>query len=543
VSAVEFHHIDKSFGAVAALTDVSFTIEAGETHAIVGENGAGKSTLLKILAGTLRPDRGELRIGGGAVSLASPRDALARGIGLVHQEMLAFPNLSVTANIFAGRELRGTFGLLRESAMRERARALLTRLYLPISPDAMVEALPVAYRQLLQVARALAFECRTLALDEPTTSLTAAETDHLFAVLDGLERAGVTIIYVSHRLAEVFRLCDRITALRDGHYVNTFRRADVTQDAIVQAMVGRNVDFLYPRGAPPARADSLATSVNGRGATAPLASLTPSRSLEPQALRSGVSKTERHNGSVPRVPALLRLDGLTSRPCFENVSLSIAPGEIIGIFGLVGSGRTELLETIVGLRPVSAGTLTIDGRAYRFRSPRAAARAGIVLVPEDRQRQGLFFNLNLRHNLMLPSAEARDVRVVRDSERDRSAGLLRQWRIVAPSIEATPGALSGGNQQKVVAAKWLALKPRVLLLDEPTKGVDVGAKYDIHRIVREMAAGGTGCLLVSSDLPEVLALADRILVMREGRLRGQIDASKADEEAVMRMAATAEASA
>jgi ABC-type sugar transport system ATPase subunit len=494
VPAVAFHHIDKSFGAVAALSDVSFTIEAGETHAIVGENGAGKSTLLKVLAGTLRPDRGELRIGGSAVSLTSPRDALARGIGLVHQEMLAFPNLSVTANIFAGRELTGTFGLLRESAMRERARALLTRLHLAVSPDATVAALPVAYRQLLQVTRALAFECRTLALDEPTTSLTAAETDHLFAVLDGLKRDGVTIIYVSHRLAEVFRLCDRITALRDGRYVNTFRRADVTPDAIVQAMVGRNIEAPSPGGAP---ADT----------------------------------------SAP----LLRLDRFTSRPCFENVSLSVARGEIVGLFGLVGSGRTELLEGIVGLRPTSAGTMTIDGHACRFRSARAAARAGVVLVPEDRQRQGLFFNLNLRHNLMLPSAEARNIRVVRDSERDTSAALLRQWRIVAPSLQTTPGALSGGNQQKVVAAKWLALKPRVLLLDEPTKGVDVGAKYDIHGIVREMAAGGTGCLLVSSDLPEVLALADRILVMREGRLRGEIDGSAADEETIMRMAATAEA--
>ena len=502
--AVEFHHIDKSFGAVAALAGVSFTIESGDAHAIVGENGAGKSTLLKILAGTLRPDRGELRVGGEAVALASPRDALARGIGLVHQEMLAFPNLSVTANIFAGRELTGTFGRLREAAMRERARALLARLHLPVSPDATVDALPVAYRQLLQVARALAFECRTLALDEPTTSLTAAETDHLFAVLDDLKRDGVTIIYVSHRLAEVFRLCDRITALRDGRFVNTFRRATVTSDEIVQAMVGRNLE----------------TPVRGAAMDAAAA-------------------------------PVLRLDRVASHSCFEEVSLTVRRGEIVGLFGLVGSGRTELLETIVGLRPASAGTLSVDGRACRFRSPREAARAGVVLVPEDRQRQGLFFNLNLRHNLMLPSAEARDLRVVRDSERAGSAALLRQWRIVAPSIQATPDVLSGGNQQKVVAAKWLALEPRVLLLDEPTKGVDVGAKYDIHAIVRELAARGTGCLLVSSDLPEVLALADRIVVMREGRLRGEVaagtsggaagDARGNTEETVMRMAATSEA--
>src|SRR5438093_3800969 len=290
--AVEFHHIDKSFGAVAALRDVTFPIQSGEAHAIVGENGAGKSTLLKILAGGLRPDRGELRIGGEPVVLGGARDALARGIGLVHQEMLAFPNLSVTANIFAGRELTGRLGWLREAAMRDRARELLARLHVPVSPDASAGALPVAYRQLLQVARALAFECRTLALDEPTTSLTAAETDHLFRILDTLKQAGVTIIYVSHRIPEVFRLCDRITALRDGRYVGTFQRDAVTSDEIVQAMVGR----------------AIPERTGGSGATAP-----------------GIARD-----------AGLQVDGLTRRPCFERVSFAVGPGEIVGLFGLVG---------------------------------------------------------------------------------------------------------------------------------------------------------------------------------------------------------------
>jgi rhamnose transport system ATP-binding protein len=493
--AVEFHHIDKSFDAVVALRDVTFPVADGEAHAIVGENGAGKSTLLKILAGTLRPDRGELRLAGVPVVLAGARDALARGIGLVHQEMLAFPNLSVTANIFAGRELTGRLGWLRHAAMRDRARQLLLRLHVPVSPDALMEGLPVAYRQLLQVARALAFDCRILALDEPTTSLTAAETDHLFRILDDLKRAGVTIIYVSHRLPEVFRLCDRVTVLRDGHAVGTFQRGEVTSDEIVQAMVGRVIPPREPRS-------------SGTGAAA--------------------------GAGAP-----LRLDGLTRRPCFEGVSMTVAPGEIVALFGLVGSGRTELLETIVGLRRPDAGTITVGERPFQFRSPRHAARAGIVLVPEDRQRQGLFFNLSLRHNLVLPSAEVERVRVVRKSERGTTAAMLRRWRIRAPSVNATPLALSGGNQQKVVVAKWLATGPRVLLLDEPTKGVDVGAKYEIHGIVREMAAKGTACLMVSSDLPEVLALADRILVMREGRIRGELSAGDAvppSEEGVMRLA-------
>jgi ABC-type sugar transport system ATPase subunit len=496
VASVEFRHVDKSFGAVAALRDVSFAIGDGESHAIVGENGAGKSTLLKILAGGIHPDAGELRIDGRAVTLAGARDALGRGVGFVHQELLAFPNLSVTANIFAGRELTGRVGWLRGDEMRERARRLLERLRLPVSPDATVETLPVAYRQLLQVARALAFDCRTLALDEPTASLTAAEAERLFECLDGLRRSGVTLIYVSHRLPEVFRLCRRITVLRDGRYIGTFDRDRATADDIVQAMVGRTI--------PP---------------------------------RTAAARTPASDA-----PPLLQLAGLTRRPCFENVSLAVRPGEIVGLFGLIGSGRTELLETVFGLHRADSGSIAIGAVPQHFSSPRQAARAGVVLVPEDRQRRGLFFNLNLRHNLALPAAEARGALVVRQNERQTTAALLERWRIKAPSIDASPATLSGGNQQKVVAAKWLALNPRVLLLDEPTTGVDVGAKYEIHGIVSEMAARGAACLVASSDLPELLAIADRIVVMRQGVLRGAIAASDSaafTEEGVMRLAATA----
>jgi ABC-type sugar transport system ATPase subunit len=491
VAGLEFSHIDKSFGAVAALRDVSFGVEVGQAHAIVGENGAGKSTLLKILAGTLRLDRGELRLAGAPLHLARPHDALARGIGLVHQEMLAFPNLSVAANIFAGRELTNRFGRLRKSEMRRRAAELLARLHVPVSPDAQVDLLPVAYRQLVQVARALAFECRILALDEPTTALTDAETDHLFGILAGLKQRGVTLIYVSHRLPEVFRLCERITVLRDGRRVETFDRAAVDADRIVQAMVGRPI---------PARAASARPVAAG--------------------------------------PPRLRLRDLSS-PSFEQLTFDIHSGEILGLFGLVGSGRSELLETIVGLRRLERGELRLDDTVRRFRSPREAARAGIVLVPEDRQRQGLFFNLTLRHNLVLPSAETSHALIIRRRERHEAQSLVSTWRIRASSIDAEPDSLSGGNQQKVVLAKWLALEPRVLLLDEPTKGVDVGAKFEIHGILRELAARGAACLMVSSDLPEILALADRILVMREGRIRGELRGADAGAEQVMRLATEA----
>ncbi len=373
--------------------------------------------------------------------------------------------------------------------MRARAADLLDRLHAPFGPDAPVESLSVGHRQLLQIARALAFECRVLALDEPTTALGEGETDHLFRILERLKREGVTLIYVSHRLREVFRLCDRITVLRDGRHAGTFDRSCVAEHDIVHAMVGRDI---------PER---------------------PARSARGEA------------------PARLRLSGLSRRPSFDDVTLEVRAGEIVGLFGLIGSGRSEMLETIAGVYQTDRGDVFLDGRRLAARSPRQAARAGIVLVPEDRQQQSLFFNLSLRHNLVLPRAEMSGAWRVRRAERALAGEILARWRIKAPSVDVAPGALSGGNQQKVAVSRWLATGPRVLLLDEPTKGVDVGAKFEIHGMIREMADRGAACLLASSDLPEVLTLADRILVMREGRLRGELAAADADEARVMHLAA------
>ncbi|HYT73869.1 MAG TPA: sugar ABC transporter ATP-binding protein, partial [Vicinamibacterales bacterium] len=414
-----------------------------------------------------------------------------RGIGMVYQEMLSFPNLTVTGNIFAGRELtRG--GRLRNVAMRARTAALLDELHLSVSPDAQAESLSAAHRQLLQVARALAFDCQILVLDEPTTSLTDAETDHLFAVLERLKARGVTLLYVSHRIPEVFRLCDRITVLRDGTYVDTFDRRGVNADQVVRAMVGRE--------------------------------------LPPRAVLSKEART----GSEP---PLLSVDGLGRRPCFRNVSIQVNGGEIVGLFGLVGSGRSELLETLFGVHPAETGRIRVGGETVNASSPREAARAGIALVPEERQRQGLLFNLTIRHNLVLPGRAIRGDLLVRTArERREARALVDTWRIKAADVEVTPDALSGGNQQKVVVAKWLATRPRVVLLDEPTKGVDVGAKFEIHEIIRREAARGAACLVASSDLPEVLALADRIVIMREGAIQGQIAGADATEESVMRLA-------
>jgi rhamnose transport system ATP-binding protein len=489
VPGLEFHDIHKSFGAVRALRGVSLTVLPGETHALIGENGAGKSTLLKILAGVVSPDAGDITLDEHRLSLKGPREALAHGIGMVYQESLMFPNLTVSGNIFAGRELVGRGGVLHEREMRSRTRDLLARLHLALAPEAPMEHLSAAHAQLVQVARALAFDCRVLVLDEPTTALTLAEAEHLFRILGDLRSRGVTILYVSHRIPEVFRLCDRITVLRDGQYVGTYDRAAVAHDDIVRAMVGRDL---------------------------------PPRTIEHPAA----------DGDV-----VLEVRGLARPPALADASLTVRRGEIVGIFGLVGSGRSELLETIFGLRRATRGEVIVSGRRLRGGGVIEAARAGIALVPEDRQHQALLFNLTLRHNLVLPRAVAERTMVVRAPEERRfSTGLLQALRIKAPGVETTPDHLSGGNQQKVVLARWLGIEPRVFLLDEPTKGVDVGAKDEIHAIIRQKAAAGAACVVVSSDLPEVLAMAHRVVVMREGVIQGELAAEAANEESVMRLA-------
>ena len=488
-----------------ALTDVSFEIAAGEAHAIIGENGAGKSTLLKILAGIVQPETGELFWHGEPLKCLTPRHALERGIGMVYQEMLSFPNLSVAANIFAGREITKSGGRLDERAMHARTAELLAELHVPARPDTPMDQLPAALCQLVQVARALAFDCKVLVLDEPTTSLTDAEVDHLFAVVDQLKQRGLTILFVSHRIPEVFRLCDRITVLRDGLHAGTFTRADTTPDTIVRAMVGREPPGRIPRS---------------QGS-------------------DGSNGSQGSRGSVR-----LSLKALSRSPRFRDISFDVHAGEVVALFGLVGSGRTEVLETVFGIAPATAGHVEIDGHRVHIRSARDAAKAGLGFVPEERARQGLFFNLSLVTNIILPKA-AKDavLRIDRRADRRAAEKQVAELHIRTTSVDRTPDTLSGGNQQKVVAAKWLATLPKVLLLDEPTKGVDVGARFELHGLIRQQVDAGMGCLMVSSDLPEVLALADRILVMREGRLMGELDGATATDDTVMHLATHDEASA
>jgi ABC-type sugar transport system ATPase subunit len=538
VAGLEFRDIHKSFGAVRALDGVSFAVHEGETHALMGENGAGKSTLLKILAGIVRPDRGEILWDDQRLSLSGPRDALAHGIGMVYQELVSFPNLTVTGNIFAGRELTGRGGVLLERDMRLRTRDILARLQLSLSPDAPMEHLSTAHAQLVQVARALAFDCRVLVLDEPTTALTSADTDHLFRVLEDLRSRGVTILYVSHRIPEVFKLCDRITVLRDGRFVGTFDVGDRGPEA-----GGRRP------GAGVRSSEFQNSSANDGlslqdsrppvpGPRPPASGLRPLSHDHIVRAMVGRDLPPRESDAGPTAAKpVVQVRSLTRQPFFHDISFEVRAGEVLGVFGLVGSGRSELLETIFGLYKADRGELLLDGKLLPARGVGAATRAGIALVPEDRQRQGLFYNLALRHNLVMPRATmSRSLFVRPAEERAFSTGLLTAWRIKAPGVQVTPDHLSGGNQQKVVLARWLGTSPRVFLLDEPTKGVDVGAKDEIHAIIRQKARDGAACIVVSSDLPEILGVAHRILVMREGRMQGELAASRADEESVMQLA-------
>jgi ABC-type sugar transport system ATPase subunit len=488
---LQFAGVSKHFDGVLALDGVSFDVARGEVHAVMGENGAGKSTLMKILAGALRRDAGEIRLDGRPEAIPTPLDAHRLGIGIVHQEALVCDNLTVAENLFLGRpELSRGWRPVRFGPLRERARELFARLEHPIDPDAPVGTLSVALKQLVQIARALACDARLLILDEPTASLSDHEADVLFRILRGLRERGITILYVSHRLPEIRALADRATVLRDGRFVGTARVAETAAAELVRMMVGRDVEFEPVRTAPPAAA--------------------------------------------PR----LEVEGLSRAGVFEDISFAVRPGEIVGCFGLVGSGRTEAARAVFGLDPFDRGTVRLDGHPVRIRSPRHAVSLGIGLLPEDRKGQGAILGMALGKNVTLAAlpqlAPAGWIRG--GPERETVDGAIERLRIRTAGPAQEVRELSGGNQQKAVLAKWLAIRPGVLILDEPTKGIDIGAKTEIHRLIGELSAQGIAVLLISSELPEVLAVAHRILVFHEGRIVRELARGEADEENVMRHA-------
>jgi len=490
--------IGKGFPGVQALDGVDFEVMPGEVHALLGENGAGKSTLLKVLSGAQQPDRGTISIDGKTVTLNTPLEAQRCGVVTIYQEFTLAPNLTIAENVFIGREPgNGIFVNWRQ--MREETRAITRRLGLELRPTAVVRDLNVAEQQMVEIARALSMKSRLIVMDEPTSALSSAEVEKLFRIVRDLKAQGISIIFVTHRIEEVMELCDRYTVLRDGRRVAAGKIAETSVDQIIRAMVGRQVNALFAQ-----RESSTPGEV----------------ALEVEGL------TRRGNAQDQNATVL------------SNVSFAVRRGEILGIAGLVGAGRTEAARAIFGADPFDSGRILVAGQKVDIRSPRSAIRHGIGLVPEDRKRQALFLALAVQTNLSM-AAQGRITRwgIFMDEAAERS--MVEEYRkalnIRMSGPEQLIANLSGGNQQKVVLARWLALRPKVLIVDEPTRGIDVGAKVEVHNLLFEMARSGIAVIAISSELPEILAISDRIVTMREGRVTGSIDRDEANGERLMAM--------
>jgi len=481
--------ISKSFGGAPVLTDIRFEVLAGEVHALVGENGAGKSTLMNIVSGVLQPDSGRMEWAGSPVVVQNPRAAQDLGISFVHQELALVPQLSIAENVFLGRHPSRPFGLpiVKWGEMRERARELLAELGHDVDPRTPVEELSIGEKQLVEIARALACVSRLIIMDEPTAPLSERETERLFEVIGRLRGRGVSIIYITHRLKEVYTGADRVTVLRDGRLIATAPVSEMPHDLLVRHMVGRE---LSEESAPP------------------------------------------HGSAQPVV--MLQVEGLARGRDFRDVSFEIRRGEIVALAGLVGAGRTEVLESVFGVSPADSGRICVDGREVPVRTPADAIRAGIALVPDDRKAKGLMLGASVRMNMVL--ACERQFVIHGRQEAEAAQRMIGELSVRTRDAGTPAGELSGGNQQKVVLAKWLLTEVNVFLLDEPTRGIDVGAKAEIYALIRALARRGAAILFASSELEEVLRLADRILVMHRGRIAGELSRAQATDERIMQLA-------
>jgi inositol transport system ATP-binding protein len=496
--------ISKSFPGVLALSGVDLTVAPGEIHALLGENGAGKSTLLKILAGAQPPDSGTITFAGKSVALESPHAAQLLGIVTIYQEFTLAPNMTICENVWIGRE-PGSKVFVSWRRMAEETRALTRRIGLNADPMTLVRELSVAEQQMVEIARALSMKSRLIVMDEPTSALSRTEVEKLFRIIRDLKAEGLSVIFVTHRLEEVFEICDSYTVLRDGKFVGSGKVAETDIDGIIRMMVGREVNALFSHRTD-ATAGEVALAVEGLS-------------------RRGSSRDP-------------------SATVLADVSLSVRRGEILGIAGLVGAGRTEMARAVFGADPFDSGRILVDGKPVRIASPQEAIRHGIGLVPEDRKQQALFLSLAIRMNLSMASLDRVSKWGVFVDEAKESA-MVEQYRkalsIRMASPEQIVANLSGGNQQKVVLARWLALQPKVLIVDEPTRGIDVGAKVDVHNLLFDMARSGIAVIAISSELPEVLAISDRIVTMREGRVTGEIARANADQQKLMSMMTLARA--
>ena len=487
---VEFKHISKSFPGVKALTDISLTLEPGEVHVLVGENGAGKSTLMKILSGAYTADAGELWIAGRRVEKNSPTVASDLGIGMIYQELNLIPELSIARNIFMCNEIKGKLKVFNSSrAMNAEARRLMREINLEEEPTTLVKNISVGSQQMVEIIKAISKQCKVLVFDEPTSSLTAAEIEKLFAMIRKLKEQGVGMFYISHRLEELYEIGDRVSIMRDGCLIGTHSIRELRMEQMIEQIAGRKIENLYPH----------------------------------------TRKTPGRN-----VLEVSHLEG----DDFHDISLHVHAGEIVGLSGLMGAGRTELVQAIMGIDRYHAGRILINEKPLKKSSVKKAIALGAGLLPENRKQQGLALSLSIRENAVISSLEKLNKRGIVNVKRERSAAekYRKELAMATPSVEKVTNYLSGGTQQKVVIAKWLLADLELFIFDEPTRGIDVGAKSEIYRLMDELVERGAAILMISSDLPEILGMSDRIYVMAQGRLTGELDISEADQNKVLTLA-------
>ncbi|MCG0276300.1 MAG: sugar ABC transporter ATP-binding protein [Thermosediminibacteraceae bacterium] len=487
---LEMEGISKEFPGVKALNCVDFRVKKGTVHALIGENGAGKSTLMKILNGIYTPDSGIIKFKGKEIKLRSPYDAIKNGISMIHQELSPIPNMTVAENIFLGREpLIGRVPIVNDKEMINKTRELMRSLEINIDPCALMRDLSIANMQMVEIAKAISYNSELIIMDEPTSAISEKEVSHLFKIIKNLKEKGVSIIYISHRLDEIFKIADEVTVLRDGEYIGTESIEKITREKLIEMMVGREIKQMFP-------------------------------------------KEEAPIGEV-----ILEVRNLTKRGVFYDINFKVRRGEILGIAGLMGAGRTEVVESIFGLSSYDAGEIYIKGKKVKIKSPIDAIKNKIALITEDR-KSGLFLPLSVRDNIIMASIDSYIKGPFIDGVKvdEFCNKQIEQLKIKTPGLMQIVKYLSGGNQQKVLIARWLLTYPEILILDEPTRGIDVGAKAEIHRLITKMAKEGKAIIMISSELPEILGMSDRILVMHEGRITGELYRKDANQENIMRYA-------
>lgn len=488
---IEMQNISKAFNGNPVLKDVHFSLRTGEVHALMGENGAGKSTLMKILTGVYQRDTGRIRIDGKEINFKSAKEAESYGVTFIHQELNILPNLTVAENMFLGKDLTyGKTGIVKEKEMNKAAEQQLESLGIHLKGSTLAGDLSVGHQQMIEIAKALMTQAKVIIMDEPTAALTDREIEILFKVVNKLRKEGISFVYISHRMEEIFAICDTITILRDGEYVGTRIIKETSFDEVVNMMVGRSIGERYP-------------------------------------------KRMAQIGDI-----LLEVKGATKRNAFHDISFEVRKGEVLGVAGLMGAGRTEIMKAIFGYEKLDAGTIFIDGQPVKIKNPMDAIRHGIAFITEDRKSEGLILDFSINENLTLPNLKRISKRSIiqKSEETEFTKTMMKRLNVKAANSQQAVKLLSGGNQQKVVLAKWLGTNPKILILDEPTRGVDVGAKKEIYSIINDLTEQGVSIIMVSSELPEILGMSDRVLIIHEGHVGGVLDKDEATQESIMAIA-------